>query len=360
MASTNQPTTIVAHRDPTDAEIAYFLSTRTGAEMVQLVHAIGDPTAQAALTTALLFAPPVVSGRTTTPEKAEKAKKAVNGFVAFRSYYKSIPSLKLWPMMKLSGPLGLMWGREANKPLWSLLGKAWSIIRDQIGEEKASRDQFFRIICPYLNIPSPETYLDRHGWKFDTDDEGAPRLTRESTPTPESLDVGIAATTLSVEDIIQYCQSMGYAQEFVLDTNLTSSTFLGHSLSTTTMQTTDSVHEARVAVRNKRRAKRQNKRDAGFAQTLRQEVAIMHDDASYPSGSTPSLQPTATEAAVAEAEMAGGDTLFYTGFSNLLSSHLQQGNAFQDNNNGFGSFFEEAFRSAADQDATLPSFASHF
>ncbi|KAF2118227.1 hypothetical protein BDV96DRAFT_643481 [Lophiotrema nucula] len=140
------------------------------------------------------------------------------------------------------------------------------MFRDQIGEEKASRDQFFRIICPSsLNVPSPETYLDRHGWKFDTDEEGAPRLTRESSLSAlewiceapaahislkgqtvsssrfiyrkdtgldllgdHSLKHGMSGSNEiscialpSVEDIFQYCQSMGHAHEFVLDTNLT-------------------------------------------------------------------------------------------------------------------------------------------
>lgn len=68
-------------RDPTSAEIAFFLSTRNCEQMVQLVQAIREPAAQAALTTSLLLAPPLVASRNPTPEKA---KKALNAFVGFR------------------------------------------------------------------------------------------------------------------------------------------------------------------------------------------------------------------------------------------------------------------------------------
>ncbi|KAF2176176.1 hypothetical protein K469DRAFT_466439, partial [Zopfia rhizophila CBS 207.26] len=285
-------------RDPTPAEIAYFLATRTGPQMLQLVRAIKDPAAQATLTTALLLAPPIISGRKTTPKKA---KKALNAFVGFRckfqspftrsltnmtaGYYILIPVFKQWPMKKLSGVLSTMWDDDPYKALWSLMTKAWSVIRDQIGKEKAPLDQFFGMACPHLNIPSPETYLGRLGWEFFIDTDGAPSLIRTSTPTLESLDTIVAATTLSVEDIIGHCQSMGYAQEYVFDRNLTSSTFLGHSLGTTvgtnslnevTMQTAESVHDGRVAARNKRRAKRQNKRDIRLATILQQEIVDTH------------------------------------------------------------------------------------
>jgi hypothetical protein len=61
-----------------------YLTTRTGAEMVQLVQGMEDPKAQAALTAALLFAPSPVSGRATLPAKA---KKALNAFVGFRCMF---------------------------------------------------------------------------------------------------------------------------------------------------------------------------------------------------------------------------------------------------------------------------------
>lgn len=68
-------------RDPTGAEIAKFIATRTGAQMVQLMRCIKEPAAQAAFTAKLLVASPAVSGQPATPEKA---RKALNAFVGFR------------------------------------------------------------------------------------------------------------------------------------------------------------------------------------------------------------------------------------------------------------------------------------
>jgi sarcosine oxidase gamma subunit len=77
-------------RDPTNAEIARFLSTRSGAQMVQLVQSLREPAAQAALTAALLLLPPPApsGGRS---KLLDKNKKALNAFVGFRC--KSNPRL---------------------------------------------------------------------------------------------------------------------------------------------------------------------------------------------------------------------------------------------------------------------------
>jgi len=72
-------------RNPAEAEIDRFLQTRSGKQMIQLFRLIPDPKAQAALTARLLLlGPPVNDARFTTPEKA---KKALNAFVAFRCKY---------------------------------------------------------------------------------------------------------------------------------------------------------------------------------------------------------------------------------------------------------------------------------
>jgi hypothetical protein len=69
-------------RDPTDAEIARFISTRDTPQMMKLVQGIQGPVSQAVFTASMLLLPPATSGRSTTPEKA---KKALNAFVGFRS-----------------------------------------------------------------------------------------------------------------------------------------------------------------------------------------------------------------------------------------------------------------------------------
>nr|AAR04443.1 DNA binding protein with alpha box domain [Pleospora sp. P56] len=269
-------------RDPTGAEIARFLATRTGAQMVQLMRCIKEPAAEAAFTAKLLLAPPAVSGRSTAPEKA---RKALNAFVGFRCYYITIPMFKQWPMKKLSNLIGLLWEADPNKSLWSLMTKAWSTIRDQIGKDQAPLDQFFGLICPHLDLLDPASYLEIHGWILTIDKEGDPTISRNTGPESAAIGAGRADMALSVEDIINYVQSMGYAHSFVPNINTTSPTFLGQSVNPSfeknnpaiaATQGSASVVQGRVLARNKRRTKRQTARDTGYRANLERDISIIH------------------------------------------------------------------------------------
>jgi hypothetical protein len=267
-------------------------------------------------------------------------------------------------MKKLSNPMGIMWEADPNKSLWSLMTKAWSIIRDQIGKDKTPLDQFFRIICPYLNIPSPETYLERYGWTLTTDEEGTPTLSRESAPSPDASSAGIIDMALSVEDIISYCQSMGYAQEYISDTDIHSPTFLAQSCSQfagkntsvkSQTQVVSSTQESRLAARNKRRAKRQTARDTGVAPALYQQIINAHiaNDSNVTHQSSAILGHSEP-------------TQFYNDLADLFTNHMGQE---QHANSGIPADFVttegsimagwtdlSAFRLGADMNAPLPSF----
>lgn len=135
-------------------------------------------------------------------------------------------------MRKLSNPLSKLWESDQNKSLWSILTKAWSTIRDQIGKDSAPLDEFFYLICPYVNVPSPEVYLEQSGWQLDFDKDGELTVSRPHSYQPDFINTVTTAAALSVEDIIRYCRSKGYAQHYVFDPNSTSSTFLSHSTAT--------------------------------------------------------------------------------------------------------------------------------
>lgn len=251
--------------------------------------------------------------------------------------------------------MGVMWEADPNKSLWSLMTKAWSVIRDQIGKDKAPLDQFFRIICPYLNIPSPTTYLDSYGWTLSTEDESSPTLSRKFTPSPGAVSAGIADMALSIEDIIHYCQSMGYAQEYVPDTNLYSSTFLAQSRNQFACKTTPSTHESRLAARNKRRTKRQTTRDVGITPVLQQQIIEAHiaDD----------LAATYQDSSIFS---HSEPVQFCDDLADLLTNHLgQDQQALPGDSAGFldtadpilaGWMDWGVFRLGADENAILPSF----
>lgn len=233
--------------------------------------------------------------------------------------------------------------------------KSWSIIRNQIGKEKAPLDLFFRIICPYLNVPSPDTYLESCGWALNADDEGTPTLSRESTPSPEAMSAGTDAMALSVEDIINYCQGMGYAQEYISDTDINSPIFLAQTHNQSTSKTASPTYESRLAARNKRRAKRQTTRDVSIASILQQQIFGAHGvedlrttyQDNYPFGCNEPVQS-------------------YDDLADLLINHLgQDQQATSGDTAGFVAIANPilagwtdwgAFRLGADENATLPSF----
>jgi hypothetical protein len=186
-------------------------------------------------------------------------------------------------MKKLSFIIGQMWEVEPNKSMWLLITKAWSIIRDQIGKARAPLDEFLRLVCPHLNITSPETYLEVLGWEVSIDEEGAPKLSRNRDTPSSSTIVGLVNTTVSVEEIIAYSLYMGYAQGYVPELNTSTPTFLGRSFdhekntpSNGSRQAGAAVQDYRVAARNKRRTKRQSAQEAGAISALQQEIIHAH------------------------------------------------------------------------------------
>jgi hypothetical protein len=248
--------------------------------------------------------------------------------------------------------------------------KAWSAMRDQVGKDKVPLDKFFHIVCPYLNIPSPDTYLERQGWKLEINEEDSPILSRDpNSQSFTSSSAGFTDMTLSVEDIISVCQAMGYAQDYVSDHNATSPTFLARStfqpvekksqqqLST---QVGRSMQDMRVAARNKRRAKRQTARESGGVPALRQQIINTHDaisDRMYQDDRRNGID--------------GESTQFYNQLTALLANHDAQGqpqvfgqpsdtaSVLATNDPSFSIINDwSAFRLGADENATLPSFGS--
>nr|ADE44127.1 MAT1 [Alternaria brassicicola]ADE44128.1 MAT1 [Alternaria brassicicola]BAJ10491.1 mating type protein MAT1-1-1 [Alternaria brassicicola]BAJ10492.1 mating type protein MAT1-1-1 [Alternaria brassicicola] len=371
-------------RNPAEAEVDRFLQTRSGKQMVQLFRLIPEPAAQAALTARLLLlAPPVMSGRRFIAP--EKAKKALNAFVGFRCYYISIPQFKSWPMKKLSNLIGLLWEADPNKSLWSLMAKAWSTIRDQIGKDKAPLDQFFSLICTHLKMPTPESYLAVLGWSVSVNEEGDPTISRDGSTRSACVGTGLLDIALSVEDIIAYVQSMGYASTYVANANTASLTFLGHSVNPTAEKsnlvlagtpTVASTTDRRTTARNKRRAKRDFARATGLRADLEQDILNAHRaDPSRAGEYMPDHYPTPTA-------VNYDPNPFYNQLVGYFDSPLPD---FQDDSDMFShaalidaasvsndilhgemddilsnaAFYQtdfDAFRPGANEDATLPAF----
>ncbi|KAF1913578.1 mating-type protein MAT alpha 1-domain-containing protein [Ampelomyces quisqualis] len=297
-------------------DMKHFLNTRDAKQIVQLMRCLNEPVKQVALAAGLMTMSAHVTEDSATPEaasdnveKVEKVKKAMNAFVGFRCYYITIPAFKVWPMKMLSHLVSQLWEQEPNKPLWTLMTKAWSAMRDQVGKENVPLGQFFQIICPHLGMTSPRTYLEEYGWTLDINAEGLPILSRN----PANMSPGLVGTefddlTLSVEDITSVCQAMGYAQGYVSDPNSASQTFLGRSVEKQTQQQV-TENQKKLAARKKQRAKREAARESNTAAALRKEFNDMQ--AAFPECND-------------EDDDFTGSSQFYNQLTGLLSTNNAQ------------------------------------
>jgi hypothetical protein len=280
-------------------------------------------------------------------------------------------------MMKLSALLALLWESDPNKPLWSLMAKAWSCIRDCIGKDRAPLDGFFGIVCLFLKMPTPSMYLELYGWTLTTNQEGGPKLSRDDKI--QLVSVSAARRPISVEDIIAYAQMNGYAQGFVVDPNTFNPTFLAtgnHGLPQVPRVPVDT----RLLARNKRRAKRQTAIETGspYLLSLQQDLANAHafqDQLRKDNGFFAADLPTVADLSVA-ADIPVAADLPMTEDHPLYQSFAKSftGNDFQGNLSDDFTFEDDediedvedtdiaayedgtAFRLGADADATLPTF----
>lgn len=109
---------------------------------------------------------------------------------------------------EISTFLTCLWQDDPFKAKWTILAKAYSIIRDDKGKENARLDSFLAINAPYIGVLPPAEYFKMLGWKFSTNGNYETILTRESTVT--LINQGHVTTNFSVEDIVQHCYACGY------------------------------------------------------------------------------------------------------------------------------------------------------
>ena len=110
----------------------------------------------------------------------------------------------------ISGFLTYLWQTDPFKAKWSILAKAYSIIRDSKGKEKAPLDSYLAINGPFIGIVPPEKYLEMLGWKIVASDDGGRLLRRDCDVDVSSLDQDLLTSNVSVNDIIKYSYASGY------------------------------------------------------------------------------------------------------------------------------------------------------
>nr|APB08864.1 mating type protein [Neofusicoccum vitifusiforme]APB08865.1 mating type protein [Neofusicoccum vitifusiforme] len=142
-----------------------------------------------------------------TPQQKNKKKRTLNCFVAFRCY--ASPIFDKYQQKNRSGFVRTLWEVEMTKAKWTILAKAYSNIRDEVGTENAPMDKFLNIACPHIGIVARDTYLHTFGWELISDESGS-RLARRSVPDPASFPQGFLTTNVSTEDMIGFVRASGY------------------------------------------------------------------------------------------------------------------------------------------------------
>ncbi|KAG5946829.1 hypothetical protein E4U53_006511 [Claviceps sorghi] len=142
-------------------ELLQYLKDET---MLDIASRYFNSTFQPAMRTDFISIP-MSSHLKSEVQTCDKAKRPLNAFMAFRSYY-----LKLWPDQQqktASGFLTTLWNRDPFRNKWALIAKVYSFVRDEIGKDKVSLTYFLRFACPVMGIIEPQAYLSVLGWSVE-------------------------------------------------------------------------------------------------------------------------------------------------------------------------------------------------
>ncbi|KAL6797549.1 MAT1-1-1 [Trichoderma sp. SZMC 28013] len=123
--------------------------------------------------TSMDTSPPSFINQQSGEPSPDRAKRPLNAFMAFRSYY-----LRLFPEVQqktASGFLTTLWNKDPFRNKWALIAKVYSFARDQLGRDKVSLSYFLNVSCPIMKIIEPSIYLSAFGWSVE-EEAGTPKL----------------------------------------------------------------------------------------------------------------------------------------------------------------------------------------
>ena len=99
-----------------------------------------------------------------------------------------------------------MWQSDPFKAKWSVLAKAYSILRDGNGKHNTPLDKFLAINGPLVGIIGPQDYLQKLGWHISVSDDGHAVLLR----TPTDFNAQAIIQTASVNEILRHSHAEGF------------------------------------------------------------------------------------------------------------------------------------------------------
>ncbi|KAI9747689.1 MAG: hypothetical protein M4579_007412 [Chaenotheca gracillima] len=144
-------------------------------------------------------------------ETVRKPKRPVNSWMAFRSYYSHI--FTSFQQKDISGILTYLWSNEPFKAKWSILAKAYSMVRDVLGKEKAPLDVFLALNAPFVGIISPQLYIAALGYEIGLGTNEEPYIFRPETVVINTMNAEIMNASHTVHDVLQHSYQEGLIPE---------------------------------------------------------------------------------------------------------------------------------------------------
>lgn len=111
-----------------------------------------------------------------------------------------------------SGFLTLMWSHEISQSTWTILAKAWSLVRDFQGKENSPLDVFIDINAGLLDIVAPADYLLVSGFAIVFNADGLPALVHVAESSHPQVEISIR----SVEGILENSINAGYVDANIM------------------------------------------------------------------------------------------------------------------------------------------------
>jgi hypothetical protein len=109
-----------------------------------------------------------------------------------------------------SGLLKIMWDQDPFKAKWSIIARAYTNIRDQVGKENASIEVFFSIVCPKMGIIGVDDYFARMEWVAETGEDGSVFLNQKSRPNLTTFPAECMGSNLTEKDVVRFCAFQKY------------------------------------------------------------------------------------------------------------------------------------------------------
>nr|ABK91356.1 putative mating type 1-1-1 protein [Dothistroma septosporum] len=139
-------------------------------------------------------------------------KRPLNSWMAFRKFYNAM--LRGHTQKAISKALTILWRADPFEAKWAILAKAYSVLRGCREKKDAPLDTFFVFCAPLIGVIPPEEYLQWMGWQMgpplEGDLEKTPQLLRTFTPNLDTFPEKYTMTTLSVDDLVNHCYTLGY------------------------------------------------------------------------------------------------------------------------------------------------------